>query len=86
MLAAGFHESIGRAAADAAIGLATSTASATVALSGGVFQNPRLSEVVGAASDGRRPRGARSHRIVPPNDGGISIGQAAVAAARQAPG
>ncbi len=60
VLAAGFHESIGLAAADAAIGLATSHDLSTVALSGGVFQNPRLSEVVGAALDGRRPRGARA--------------------------
>jgi hydrogenase maturation protein HypF len=52
----------------------------TVVLSGGTFQNllllaateRRLGEL------GFRPL---SHRLVPPNDGGISYGQAAVAAA-----
>ncbi|WP_433425500.1 carbamoyltransferase HypF [Microtetraspora malaysiensis] len=57
----------------------------TVALSGGVFQNGLLlSRVVG----GLEERGFRvlTHRRVPPNDGGISLGQAAVAAARDAAG
>ena len=54
----------------------------TVVLSGGVFQNRRLLEThVGAA---RRGRGLRvlTPVLLPPNDGGISYGQAAVAAAR----
>ncbi len=80
LLAAGFHESIGRAAAGAAVELAREHGLDTVALSGGVFQNSRLSEVVEEAI---RAAGLEVlvHRIVPPNDGGISIGQAAVAAA-----
>ena len=53
----------------------------TVALSGGVFQNARLTAVV---VEGLEAAGLRVlvHRLVPPNDGGVSIGQAAVAARR----
>jgi hydrogenase maturation protein HypF len=48
-----------------------------------VFQNARLTEVV---EDALHEEGLRVlvHRDVPPNDGGISIGQAAVAAYRHA--
>ena len=55
-----------------------STGSRTVALTGGVFQNVRLSEVVeeGLASAGLE---VLVHGIVPPNDAGISLGQAAIA-------
>jgi hydrogenase maturation protein HypF len=52
----------------------------TVALSGGVFLNALLTrETVAALSD----RGFRvvRHRLVPPNDGGLSLGQIAIAAA-----
>jgi len=54
-----------------------------VVLSGGTFQNQRLLASVGA---GLLARGFRvlAHRRVPANDGGISYGQAAVAAARSA--
>jgi hydrogenase maturation protein HypF len=53
----------------------------TVALSGGVLQNAVLH---GLLVDGLTARGLEvlTHSRVPPNDGGISLGQAAVAAAR----
>jgi hydrogenase maturation protein HypF len=81
LLAAGFHDSIGRAAAEAAARAAGEQGLETVVLTGGVFSNRRLSDRV---ADGLRAAGLEvlEHRRVPPNDGGISIGQAAVAAAR----
>ena len=50
-----------------------------MALSGGVFQNVRLSDIV---EDALVAEGLTVlvHESVPPNDGGISIGQAAIAA------
>ena len=76
-VAAAFHETIAAAAAEAC---AEAGEPRTVVLSGGSFQNLRLLE-----STRRRlvelGFGVLSHRQVPPNDGGISYGQAAVAAA-----
>jgi len=54
-----------------------------VVLSGGVFQNRRLLETTAGALAGRRLR-ALVPRLLSPNDGGISYGQAAVAAATAA--
>ena len=53
----------------------------TVALSGGCFQNRRLSERALALLQADA-FDVHLHRRVPPNDGGVSLGQAAVAAAR----
>ena len=66
------------------MGLARAVAEPTVALSGGCFQNRLLTE---RAREGLTEAGFRVlvHRRVPPNDGGISLGQVAVAAARRAP-
>ncbi|MGI8758161.1 MAG: carbamoyltransferase HypF, partial [Acidimicrobiales bacterium] len=79
LIAAGFHAGLGHATATVAADLAARHGLDTVALSGGVFQNARLSEVVSRAC---RDAGLTVlvHRSVPPNDGGISIGQAAIAA------
>ncbi len=52
----------------------------TVAVSGGVFQNALLVELLDAALGER----LWLNRAVPPNDGGISLGQAALAAAELA--
>ncbi len=53
----------------------------TVALSGGVFQNRVLLEqvVMRLQADGFR---VLTHKLVPTNDGGLSLGQAVIAAAR----
>ncbi|MGI8661916.1 MAG: Sua5/YciO/YrdC/YwlC family protein, partial [Acidimicrobiales bacterium] len=81
VLAAAFHEAVGRATAGAGIDIAREHGLRTVALSGGVFQNVRLSDVVEAEMIAAGLE-VLLHRTVPSNDGGISIGQAAVAAAR----
>ena len=77
-IAARFHETV---AAGAAQACADAGGPGTVVLSGGSFQNLRLLD-----STRRRLEelGFRvlSHRLVPPNDGGVSYGQAAVAARR----
>ncbi len=78
-LAGAFHLSLADAVADTTASLAQVHHLDTVALSGGVFQNVVLSD---ALADRLRRRGLQVlvHRHVPPNDGGISVGQAAIAA------
>ena len=48
-------------------------------LSGGVFQNELLMEDLNSLIDGKRVE-IWTNCSVPPNDGGISLGQAALAA------
>jgi hydrogenase maturation protein HypF len=79
VLSAGFHDAIGRAAVRVAAEIARTRGIDAVVLTGGVFQNTYLTEVVecGLAAEGLR---TLVHARVPPNDGGLSIGQAAIAA------
>ena len=81
LLAARFHESLAAAVTAACRRLCAETGLRRVALSGGVFQNALLLERVDALL---RDAGLEVHsnRSVPANDGGISLGQALVAAAR----
>ena len=81
-VAAAFHAGVSDATVETAATLARRHGLDTVALTGGVFQNARLSALVSA---GLRDRGLEvlMHRNVPANDGGISIGQAAIAAHRR---
>lgn len=58
-----------------------STRIETVVLSGGVFLNALLTREVCARLGGEGFRVYR-HRLAPPNDGGLSLGQLAVAAAQ----
>ncbi|GAA2453865.1 carbamoyltransferase HypF [Actinomadura vinacea] len=80
-VAARFHNGLARAAVRAVVVLRERTGLGTVALSGGVFQNLVLLErvVSGLEAEGFR---VLVHSRVPPNDGGVSFGQAVVAAAR----
>ena len=82
MVAARFHSAAAGAIAETCERLRDRTAVNTVALSGGCFQNRRLTELATARL---RCAGFEVllHRRVPPNDGGISVGQAAVAAWRR---
>ncbi len=70
-LAAGFHRGLARAIA----AIAREAGVGTVALTGGCFQNALLSDL---ASSALRKDGftVLAHRELPPNDGGISAGQA----------
>lgn len=77
-IAAAFHESVAAATGDAC---AQAGGSDLVVLSGGCFQNLRLLAATTARLEASGCR-VLSHTRVPPNDGGISFGQAAVAAAR----
>jgi hydrogenase maturation protein HypF len=79
VLAAAFHESIGYAAARAARDVARTRDIDAVVLTGGVFQNVRLGDIVAQELD-RSGVTVLVHERVPPNDGGLSIGQAAIAA------
>jgi hydrogenase maturation protein HypF len=79
LLAAGFHEAIGRTSAVLAARLATERGLDTVAITGGVFQNLRLTEVIEEALT-ERGLVVLVHETLPPNDGAISVGQAAIAA------
>jgi hydrogenase maturation protein HypF len=68
--------------ADAIVAVVTALGiGAPVALSGGVFQNRLLFERVVRQLTARGLR-VITHRNVPANDGGVSLGQAVVAAAR----
>lgn len=78
-IARGFHEALAAASAAAAAEVASRAGLGTVALTGGVFQNVLLGEILGSRLEQLGLRVLR-HRRIPPNDGGISIGQAAIAA------
>jgi hydrogenase maturation protein HypF len=77
VIAARFHNALVRAI----VQVARAVAEPTVVLSGGCFQNRVLLE---RSASALREAGfaVLLHRQVPPNDGGIALGQLAVAAAR----
>ncbi|HEY6480894.1 MAG TPA: carbamoyltransferase HypF [Streptosporangiaceae bacterium] len=81
VIAARFHNGVAALIEDTCVALRDRSGLDAVALSGGVFQNLLLADRVVAALAGRGFR-VLTHRRVPCNDGGISLGQAVIAAAR----
>lgn len=81
IVAARFHNGVAGAVVAAATTVRESCGLSAVALSGGVFQNRLL---LARTVDGLAGAGFRvlTHSRVPPNDGGVSLGQAVIAAAR----
>jgi len=82
-VAARFHNALATATAGACAVAAGRGGLETVVLSGGVFQNRALLERTAAALERAGLRVLTPERL-PPNDGGIAYGQAAVAATRAA--
>jgi hydrogenase maturation protein HypF len=80
-IAAAFHNTIVAIVMEVCRRLRTAAGIARVCLSGGIFQNLYLPE---RAVAGLRREGFEVflHAKVPPNDGGISLGQAVIANAR----
>ena len=79
-LSARLHESVAAAAADVAERAAAREGLGVVALGGGCFQNARLLEACVTRLESRGLEVLVPRRL-PPNDGAVSYGQAAVAAA-----
>lgn len=73
-----FHRTLARQITAACVRARIQTGLATVALSGGCFQNLLLLEWT---VQGLRAQGFQvlTHSLIPPNDGGIALGQAAAA-------
>jgi hydrogenase maturation protein HypF len=82
-IAGRFHNSVAEAILHGCLTMREGTGLRTVALSGGVFQNMVL---LARTIDRLAAHGFRvlHHHRVPPNDGGISLGQAVVASRLQA--
>jgi hydrogenase maturation protein HypF len=83
VVSARFHHTVAVATAGACEEIAAAAGLGTVVLSGGVFQNRRLLERTSTLLGAAGLRVLVPERL-PPNDGGISFGQAAVAAATAA--
>jgi hydrogenase maturation protein HypF len=81
VVSARFHRGLADATARACASLAAAHGVGLVVLSGGVFQNARLLAATAARLEAAGLRVLVPERL-PPNDGGVSYGQAAVAAAR----
>jgi len=77
-IAAAFHVAVAELIAEVADRLRETTGIERVALSGGVFQNVLLLRLARTALEARELQ-VLTHHLVPPNDGGLALGQVAVA-------
>ena len=77
IMAARFHNAL----VEAIVAVAQAAGERRVALTGGCFQNRLLTERAAERLE-RAGFEVLLHRQVPPNDGGISLGQVVIAAAR----
>jgi hydrogenase maturation protein HypF len=78
-IAAGFHAAIAQAVAEVA-----APEGLRVALTGGCFQNALLTHQTRKALEAQDLE-VLTHHIVPPNDGGLSLGQLAIVASQSSP-
>jgi hydrogenase maturation protein HypF len=78
-IARAFHRGFAHGLASAVYELAATHGARAIVFSGGVFQNTLLLSDLKRLLD-RQPLPVWTNRQVPPNDGGISLGQAAIAA------
>jgi hydrogenase maturation protein HypF len=83
-IAAGFHLAVARLIGEVADAQRRATGIDRVALAGGVFQNVLIVRLARAELS-RRGLRVLTHRVVPPNDGGLALGQVAIAGATRAP-
>lgn len=77
-----FHHTIATAATEVCLTISQSSGLKRIILSGGVFQNRLLTEMIYTAL-AQKGLDVFTHRLVPPNDGGIALGQAAIAGRRK---
>ena len=80
-IARAFHRTVACGVREVCVRIREESGAGRVVLSGGVFQNRLLTEEVALllSADGFEPF---SHRLVPPNDGGLALGQAVIAGFR----
>jgi hydrogenase maturation protein HypF len=79
-IAGAFHAAVAGLISETADQLRQATGIGTVALSGGVFQNLLVSHLARKQLTGRG-FAVLTHHLVPPNDGGLALGQAVIAGA-----
>ena len=77
-IACTFHQTVAAAVFDLCQRIREASGTARVVLSGGVFQNRLLTEEVAQLLAGGG-FDTYCHRLVPPNDGGLALGQAVIA-------
>jgi hydrogenase maturation protein HypF len=81
-LALGFHQAVAEAVTARVVAVRAGGGPNMVALTGGVFQNAVLTRLLRSRLD-EVGFGVLTHRLVPPNDGGIALGQAMIAGRRR---